>query len=334
MSDAKQLSNPQVQAPRSAFKVPLAGIDPQIIGLFLCLVALVVLFATASPYFLSVQNLSNMLLSVSVIGTMAAISTLVLVSRGLDLSVGSIVGLVGVVAALTIQASGSPFLGIVVGLLAGAVCGALNAALYVNVGINSIIVTIGTLSIFRGVAFVISGGQTLNVFDEFMLALGAGRLFGIPYSVVLMLLLFVACHLIATHTRVGRTLYAIGANPRASRLAGIPLGKYRYAIFVANGICAGLAGLLLIGQAATAVPAAGVGYELLVITAVLLGGTSLQGGEGRVMGTLLGVVIIGVLSNGMTLVGIDSYYQIIAHGALLLLAVALDRMRQGAPADE
>ena len=110
-----------MQAPRSAFKVPLAGIDPQIIGLFLCLVALVVLFATASPYFMSVQNLSNMLLSVTVIGTMAAISTLVRVSRGLDLSVGSIVGLVGVVAALTIQASGSPFLGIVVGLLAGAV---------------------------------------------------------------------------------------------------------------------------------------------------------------------------------------------------------------------
>ncbi|MCC6947289.1 MAG: ABC transporter permease [Bradyrhizobiaceae bacterium] len=311
-----------------------ASVDPQIAGLLICLAGLIVGFSFSSPYFLSLQNLTNMLLSVSVIGTMAGVSALVLVSRGLDLSVGSIVGLVGVVVALVIEATSSAPLGIAVGLVTGGVCGILNAALFVNVGINSIIVTIGTLSIFRGLAFVISEGQTVNVFNEFMLELGAGRIYGIPYSVLLMLVLFVILHVVATHTRVGRTLYAIGANPRASRLSGLNIGIYRYGVFVMNGIFAGVAGILLIGQAATAVPAAGIGYELLVVTAVLLGGTSLHGGEGRIAGTLLGVIIIGVLSNGMTLIGINSYYQIIAHGTLLLLAVALDRLRQGLPKDE
>ena len=309
-------------------------LNPQILGLLGCLAVLVVGFSMVSPYFLTTQNLSNILISVSIIGTMASVSTLVLVSRGLDLSVGSIVGLVGVTAALVIQATGSAVLGMAAALVAGAACGALNAALFVNVGINSIIVTIGTLSIFRGIAFVITDSQTLNVTNEFMLELGAGRIANVPYSVILMVALFGICHFVATYTQVGRTLYAIGANPRASRLSGIRLSHYRYGVFIINGLCAALAGLLLIGQAATAVPSAGVGYELLVITAVLLGGTSLNGGEGRVLGTLLGVVIIGVLQNGMTLLGINSNYQVIAHGVLLLLAVAIDRLRQGALKEE
>ncbi len=332
MSARKQLAPP---AGALAARPPLwKQLNPQILGLLGCLAALVVLFSVVSPYFLTVQNLSNILLSVSIIGTMASVSTLVLVARGLDLSVGSVVGLVGITAALVIQSTGSAALGVAAGLLVGALCGALNAALFVHVGINSIIVTIGTLSIFRGAAFVISDSQTLNVMDEFMLGLGAGRLAGVPYSVLLMLALFGLCHFVATYTRAGRTLYAIGANPRASRLSGIRLSRYRYGVFIVNGLCAGLAGLLLIGQAATAVPSAGMGYELLVVTAVLLGGTSLNGGEGRVLGTLLGVVIIGVLQNGMTLLGINSNYQIVAHGVLLLLAVAIDRLRQGPGKEE
>lgn len=310
------------------------NIDPQILGLIVFLVLLVVGFGIASPYFLSVHNLTNMLLSVSVLGTMAAMSTLVLISRGLDLSVGSVVGLSGVVAALVIESSGSVVAGLIAGLAVGGVCGLANAAVFVHLGINSIIVTIGTLSIYRGIAFVISNGQTVNVLSEPMLVIGAGRIAGIPYSVLLMLVLFLVCNFVATYTTIGRTLYAIGANPRASTLSGVHLGRYRYGVFIVNGICAGLAGMLLIGQAATAVPTAGTGYELLVITAVLLGGASLNGGAGKIVGTLLGVVIIGVLSNGMTLLGIDSYYQMIAHGILLLTAVALDRIRQGRTMEE
>jgi ribose/xylose/arabinose/galactoside ABC-type transport system permease subunit len=310
------------------------NVDPQIFGLVVFLVLLVAGFGFASPYFISVHNLTNMLLSVSVLGTMAAMSTLVLISRGLDLSVGSVVGLCGVVAALVIQSTGSVVAGLLAGLTVSGLCGLVNAALFVHLGINSIIVTIGTLSVYRGAAFVISNGQTVNVLSEPMLQIGAGRLFGIPYSVLLMLVLFGLCHFIATYTTIGRSLYAIGANPRASTLSGVHLGRYRYGVFIANGVCAGLAGLLLIGQAATAVPTSGTGYELLVITAVLLGGASLNGGAGKILGTLLGVIIIGVLSNGMTLLGIDSFYQMIAHGILLLAAVALDRIRQGRTVDE
>jgi len=291
-------------------------------------------FGFASPYFLTLHNLTNMLLSVSVLGTMAAMSTPVLIARGLDLSVGSVVGLRGVAAALVIESSGLVAAGLITGLAVSGLCGLVNAALFVHLGINSIIVTIGTLSIYRGAAFVISNGQTVNVFSEPMLLIGAGRFVGIPYSVMLMLVLFLTCHFVATYTTIGRTLYAIGANPRASTLSGVHLGRHRYGAFIMNGVCAGLAGLLLIGQAATAVPTAGTGYELLVITAVLLGGASLNGGAGKILGTMLGAIIIGVLSNGMTLLGIDSYYQMIAHGILLLTAVELDRIRQGRTIDE
>jgi len=142
-----------------------------------------------------------------------------------------------------------------------------------------------------------------------------------------MLALFALCHFVADHMRIGRSLYAIGANPRASLISGLSLGRYRFCIFVASGIAAGLSGILLIGQSGTAVPTGGSGYELLVVTAVLLGGASLNGGEGRVSGTLIGVLIIGVLANGMTLVGVNSYYQTVANGVLLLAAVAIDQLR-------
>jgi ribose/xylose/arabinose/galactoside ABC-type transport system permease subunit len=306
----------------------------QSLALLGLLILMVVGFALASPYFLSVRNLTNILLSVSVIGTMAALSTLVLVGRGLDLSVGSIVGLVGVVAAAVLEAGHGWWTALGAAAIVGALCGAVNGLITVRLGINSIIVTIGTLSIFRGIAYVSTDGQTLSVVDPMILGIGSARILGIPWAALLMAAVFVGCHVFGTYTRAGRTLYAIGANPRASRLSGIELGRYRFAIFVASGLSAAVAGVLLIGQSATAVPAAGVGYELLVITAVLLGGTSLHGGEGRVSGTLIGVLIIGVLNNGMTLLGINSYYQIVAHGVLLLAAVAIDQARRGIRADD
>jgi ribose/xylose/arabinose/galactoside ABC-type transport system permease subunit len=307
----------------------------QSLALLALLAAMIVGFSLASPFFLSVRNLTNMLLSVSVIGTMAALSTLVLVGRGLDLSVGSIVGLVGVVAAAVLEKNYGWPAALGAAIVVGALCGAVNGLITVRLGINSIIVTIGTLSIFRGIAYVATDGQTLSVADPVILDIGSARIFGIPWAALLMVAVFVGCHVFGTYTRAGRTLYAIGANPRASRLSGIDLGRYRFGIFIASGISAAIAGVLLIGQSATAVPAAGVGYELLVITAVLLGGTSLHGGEGRVSGTLIGVLIIGVLNNGMTLLGINSYYQIVAHGVLLLAAVAIDQARRGTqPQDE
>lgn len=327
LSASKKQSSKEASSMRDLF-------NGQTAGLLLFLVAMLISFSFLSPYFLSVNNLTNALLAVSVLGTMAAFSTLVVVGRGLDLSIGSIVGLVGVLAAQILQAGGHWSVAIVAALAAGAVCGSINAAVMVGLRINSIIVTIGTLSIFRGVAYIVSQAQTLFVSDQVILDLGSARIFGVPWSVLLMLALFCACAWFARNTVIGRTLYAIGANPRASRLSGISIDAYRIGIFVASGMSAGLAGVLLIGQAATAVPTAGIGYELLVVTAVLLGGTSLHGGQGKVVGTLLGVLIIATLNNGMTLLGVDSYWQIVAHGVLLLVAVSIDQLRRGLPRDE
>lgn len=298
-------------------------------GLVAFLVFLCVLFAFLSPVFLSVNNLLNVLLSVSIIGVMAAVSTLVIVSRGLDLSLGSITALASVIVAMAVTDYGLPWwIGACAGLVVGALAGAMNGFIITKMNINSIIVTIGTLSIFRGAAFILTDGQTVIVDSEPLLFIGSGRVAGVPVAIFILAIVFVGCHVIAEKTRIGRTLYAIGSSPRASMLSGLNLDRARLGIFVASGVSAGLAGILLAGQSGAAVPGAAVGYELLAITAVLLGGTSLAGGEGKVSGTLLGVLILGVLNNGMTLLAVDSFYQTAAHGVLLLVAVWLDRMRR------
>lgn len=297
------------------------------LAMLAALLALTVVFSIASPYFLSIGNALNILLSVSVIGTLAAVTTLVLVARMLDLSIGSIAALSGVVVASL--ADSQPLL-IAVGLavLAGAACGIVNGVAVLRLRIDPLIVTIGTLSIFRGLTYVFTGGDTVTFESEPLMQLGSGRILGVPWSVLIVISMFLACHAVATTTIAGRTLYAIGANPRASMLSGINLARCRFWVFLVSGAAAGLAGVLLTGQSAAAAPNAAIGYELLAITAVLLGGTSLRGGEGSVLGTLVGVLILGVLNNGMTLLGVGSYYQTIANGALLLAAVALDQAKR------
>jgi ribose/xylose/arabinose/galactoside ABC-type transport system permease subunit len=306
----------------------------QSLGLIVFLTALVLAFSLASPHFLGVRNLTNVLLSVSVIGTMAAVGTLVLVGGSLDLSVASIAALAGVISAYLVDELGvAPAAAILVGLAVGTACGAMNGAIVTRLKINAIITTIATLAIFRGAAFVVTDGQIVTVHDELTLFLGAGRWLGVPVAVWLMAGIFVAAHVVAFHTAAGRALYAVGASPRASQLSGLRLGRIRFWILVASGLAAGLAGILLAGQSGTAVPGAAPGYELLVVTAVLLGGTSLHGGEGRVSGTLLGVLIIGVLNNGMTLLSVKTFYQMIANGLLLLVAVTFDQYRRGTGED-
>jgi ribose transport system permease protein len=163
--------------------------------------------------------------------------------------------------------------------------------------------------------------------SEPILAFGFGRLLGVPYSVWILIAVFAAAHLLAQRTTVGRSIFAIGASPRAALLSGLNLNRMRFWMFVASGVSAALAGVLLIGQSGAAVPSGATGYELQVITAVLLGGTSLAGGEGSVLRTALGVLVIGILNNGMVLLNVPSFYQIAANGVLLLVAVAIDQLR-------
>lgn len=298
------------------------------LGLIGTLIALATLFSLLSPYFLTFGNISNLLLAVSVIGTMAAVSTLVIIGRSLDLSVGSIAALTGVVAAIAVEQYKLPWAaGIAVGLGAGALCGAFNGLMVSWLRINPIIATIGTLSLFRGAAFILTDGQTVLVESEAILFFGAGRLLGVPVSVWVFALVVALAHAFAERTSPGRAVFALGASPRAALVAGIRISHYRFWLLVASGMSAGLAGVMLIGQAGTAIPSAAGAYELLVITAVLLGGTSLAGGQGSVMRTLLGVLIIGVLNNGMILLAVPSFYQISANGVLLLIAVAIDQLK-------
>ena len=301
------------------------------------LCALFVLFSIFSPFFFSLENLSNLLLSVSVIGTMAAVGTLVVVGRGIDLSLGSICALAGMVTALLVENYHWPWsAGIAAGLSAGAVCGAVNGATVAWIGINPIITTIGTLSIFRGFAYVLSDGQPVLIQSDALLYFGAGRLLGLPLSVWLLGVIFLITNFAANSTRIGRSIYAIGASPRAALVAGLNVVGLRFMLFVASGISAALAGILMIGQSGSATPSAASGYELWVITAILLGGTSLSGGQGSVIRTALGVLIIGVLNNGMVLLSVPTFYQTIANGSLLLMAVIVDQLqkRPGRMAEE
>ncbi len=306
----------------------LPRVDHRAASLTGLLILLCAAFYGLSPYFLTAINISNILLSVSVLGVMAAVSTIVIVGRGLDLSVGSIAALVGVTTALlTEQHHWGWGAAVLAGLGVGATCGAVNGALISILNINSIIATIGTLSLFRGVAFILTDGQTTLIENDALLFIGTGRILGVASSVWGVALCFVLCHLFATRTVGGRAVFAVGASPRAALLSGLPVKAIRFRIFVASGMSAAVSGLFLAGQSGTAIPSAASGYEVLVATAVLLGGTSLAGGEGSVLRTALGLLIIGVLNNGMALLAVPSFYQICANGLLLLLAVAIDQIR-------
>lgn len=303
-------------------------LDLRNLGLVAFAALLAVSFSLASPHFLTFGNITNMLLTVSVIGVMAAVSTLLVVGRELDLSIGSVAALVGVVVAILVESKGWSWpAGLAAGVAVGVLTGAFNGFMVGSLKVNAIITTIGTLALFRGLAFIVTDGQTEMVQNQSLLAFGSGRILGVPYSVWILIAVFAAADFLAERTTVGRSIFAIGASPRAALLAGLNVNRIRFCMFVASGVSAALAGVLLIGQSGAAVPSGATGYELQVITAVLLGGTSLAGGEGSVLRTALGVLVIGILNNGMVLLSVPSFYQIAANGVLLLVAVGIDQLR-------
>ncbi|MFD9740701.1 ABC transporter permease [Umezawaea sp. NPDC059074] len=300
--------------------------DGALLGVLLALAAF---FGVASPYYLTAGNLTNLLMAVSVVGTIAAVGTLILTTGALDLSVGSAAALSAVSTVWFTEIGRWPVgVAILGGLLIGLAGGFFNGVFSVVLGVNPIITTIGALSVFRGIAYVITDGSEILVRDDFLLGLGSGRLLGVPYSVLVMLAAFGAAAFVARYTVVGRNLFAIGANPRASLLAGLPIGRYQIGIFAVSGLFAAVGGILLVGMAGSAASGAATTYEFQVITAVLLGGTSILGGTGRIRGTFLAVLIVGTLNNGMVLLAVPSYYQTVASGLMLLVAVALATLRQ------
>ena len=305
---------------------------PETAVLFGVLAVMVIFFSITSQYFLNSANLINILQNTARIGIVACPATLLLISGQFDLSVGSTSAFVGIVVATTAATSGAPIplgLPLWVALLAGVVAallvGIVNAVSVTVFRINALITTLATLAIFRGLTKVISDGQTIRI--ENFGDLGIARVLGLPIPVYNFATVVVVFFVILRYTTYGRSMYAIGASPTAARLAGIRTGRAIFIAFVLSAVLAGVSGLILLSQVNSASVNAGTGLELAVVTAVVLGGASLSGGRGSIVGTTLAVLIVGVLGNGLIQLGVPSFWIDVAGGLLLLVAVGFDQVR-------
>jgi ribose/xylose/arabinose/galactoside ABC-type transport system permease subunit len=300
-----------------------------LLGMVVTLVLLSFIFGISSQYFFLPKNLLNIGQSISIRGIIAIGLTAVLITGGLDLSIAAVSAVAGMVAAAILKANGSGVQAVLAALAAAAVLGAINGLIIVRFRINPIIATLGSLLLFRGLAYVVSGGDNIVIGTYAWSYLGRGYFWGIPVSLILFLVLIFLAWLFMKYTIIGNYLYAIGGNSTACRNAGIPVDLIRFGTYVATAMLSGTAGLILMSQAGTAMPIAMNGAELDIIAAVLLGGIGLSGGRGTMIGTLLGIVIIGVVNNGLILAGVQIYWQMVARGLILIIAVTLDSFRKG-----
>jgi ribose transport system permease protein len=296
--------------------------------LLLSYVAMCAIFALLTPYFLTAKNFENIGRTLGVVGVVAIGETLVLIGGGVDISVGAVAAMSGVIAGILWGTQALPiWVCAAGGLLAGMLVGLANGLITTRLKINPLITTLGMFSIVRGLSFALTSGQMNQLNNSQFQFIGRGSVAGIPFSLILMLALYVVFYFILRWTGFGRDLYAIGGNATASRLAGIPVNRYLLVVYTLCGLMAALGGLILASQLAAGTPQAATGLEFRVIAAVILGGTSLSGGKGSLVGTLLGVIILRTLDNGLILANVSSYWQEVAGGAVLLLAVGLDQLR-------
>jgi ribose transport system permease protein len=303
---------------------------------FLIIVAVAVeclVFALLSPSFLTVNNFVNVALQIAIYGILAVGMTLVIITGGIDLSIGSIVALAGVLAAgLLERMSGQPglatLLAIAAGVGTGIVSGSFSGLMITRLRVPPFIVTLALMTICRGLAFIFTGGFSIGNLPLAFGFLGRGHIGPVPVPVVTMVLVFLGGHLLLSKSSYGRYIYAIGGNEEASRLSGIQTKRVVQGVYILNGALAGLAGISLASRLGAGVPNSGLQYELDVIAAVVVGGTSLMGGVGSVGGTFWGTVFIGILNNGLNLANVDPYTQKVALGVVILLAVLLDRIKK------
>jgi ribose/xylose/arabinose/galactoside ABC-type transport system permease subunit len=301
-------------------------------GVGLALLLELVLFGVLSPFFLTPENLLNVSLQISITAIIAAGMTMVILTGGIDLSVGSVVALAGVLSTSVLKMSPNITLGfafaIVVGLAVGMANGSVAGLFITRFRVPPFIVTLALMTVLRGLAFVYTEGRPVWELPEAFALVGAGRLLGIPIPTIIMVLVFGVVHVALTRTRFGRYVYAVGGNAEAARLAGINTRRILNIVYVVSGGLAALSGILMASRMNSGQPNAGMMYELDVIAAVVVGGTSLTGGRGTVIGTLIGSMLIGVLRNGLNLLDVGSYVQQVIVGAVILGAVLLDRMRK------
>ena len=296
------------------------------IGTLLGLLLLGGLLSILSPYFLTVSNLTNVLEQTAINAVIAAGMTFVIISGGIDLSVGSIVAFSGVLLASALQAPLPAPIALAIGVAAGASCGLVNGLLITRGRLPPFIATLGMMSVARGAALVFTEGRPVSGFEPGFRSLATGRVLGIPTPVLAAAVVYLLAQLLLTRTRFGRYVYAIGGNEEATRLSGVAVRFHKTMVSVLSGVTSALACVLLTARLNSAQPIAGMMYELDAIAATVIGGTSLLGGSGSLGGTLVGALIMGVLRNGLNLLGVSSFLQQIVIGVVIIVAVLVDSM--------
>lgn len=293
------------------------------------LIVFSVIISILSPRFLTSSNLLNVFRQTSINAIIAAGMTFVILTAGIDLSVGSILGFSGAVAAKMLVSGNNIFVSILVAIVIGAIAGIFNGIVITKGKVQPFIATLATMILLRGATLVFTNGKPIAVVGENISKIfrwiGTGKILTIPVPVIIMIIIFAVCYYILTQTSFGRHIYAVGGNEEASLLSGVNTDRVKIMAYTISGILAAIAGIIVASRLSSAQPTAGEGYELDAIAAVVLGGTSLVGGQGTVIGTIIGALIIGILNNALNLMDVQSYYQMIAKALVILAAVLLDR---------
>lgn len=292
-------------------------------GVAIALVLMCVILTFATKSFLTVENIVNVLRQVSINGILAIGMTFVVITGGIDLSVGSLVAFSGVIAASFVR-GGYFWTAILLALVASLVLGTISGFFIAERRVAPFIGTLAMMTIGRGLTYVYSDGKPISGFSQQYLNIGKGDFLKIPIPVWILFIVFVICYFVLYHTRIGRYIYAVGGNEHAALVSGINIKRVKIFVYAVSGLLCGLASVVLSARVSAGLPQAGSGYELDAIAAVVIGGTSLSGGRGRLTGTIIGVLIIGIISNGMDLLNVSSYYQQIVKGIIILGAVLLD----------
>ena len=324
------------KAPESApMKVQLTGYA-QRYGILIAFIVCCIFLSFASEYFLTTRNILNVLRQTSINGILAIGMTFVILTRGIDLSVGSLVALTGVVSASlattssTAMVAGGPYpviFALSAGVLVGAACGAFSGLAVARFNVPAFVATLGMLSAARGLTLLYAGGRPVPALTPEYRWIGTGDILGIPLPVIILALVFLISWWTLNYTRFGRHIYAAGGNPHAAKVSGINVSWIKLNVFIISGVLSGIAGMVLAARTGSALTQAGIAYELDAIAAVVIGGTSLMGGVGRVTGTLIGALLFGVMNNGLDLMGVQSYFQQVIKGMLIIAAVMLDQSK-------
>ncbi len=304
------------------------GNNVQTAATLLVLLIMCALFAALSDRFLTISNFQNLMRNSATLIIAACGMTVIMIARGLDLSVGSVLGAASVLAAALASSGTTLSLAFAAALGFGAAVGLINGLIIANLSVSPIIVTLGMLNIARGIAYLISPSAILVGLPPNWGDIGTGQILGLPVPLLIAIMAAIAFHTLTAHTAFGKRIYAIGGNEEAARLSGINVSRTLTLLYVLCGLTAALAGILLASRVGVGDPNVGVGFELQVIAAVIIGGTSLSGGEGRIVGTVMGAFIITVLANGLNLAGVEPFWQWIAQGLVLIAAIIVDRQLQ------